>query len=198
MELEDLKKQWESTNNPVQIKPLLTPEIIAQIIQKKYQANMNKIKYSELTGAVICLFGLCFLAVRFNELDSLAMQLVAVSTMLLLLIISVLSYVSTKQLSATGAIDKSYVESIKQFANRKLNFLKYQKLNAFLCYLLMVATIILLPKFFYGKDIAFSKTFWMFAFSFGYIFLLFFSKWVQKFYGNSLRQAEELLKELDK
>lgn len=55
----------------------------------------------------------------------------------------------------------------------------------------------MLPKFFNGKDITDNKYFWIFAFPFGYIFLVFVSKWVKKFYHNSLYQAEELLKELE-
>ena len=31
----------------------------------------------------------------------------------------------------------------------------------------------------------------------GYLFLLFFSKWVNKYYNTSLKKAEELLKEIE-
>jgi len=43
---------------------------------------------------------------------------------------------------------------------------------------------------------AVNKYFWTFSFTLGYIFLLFYSKWVSKHYNKILSQAEELLKEL--
>jgi hypothetical protein len=125
------------------------------------------------------------------------LRAIGVLTILLLMILPILSFLSLKQFNLTYNFDKPYIDILKQFANQKLRFLQYQKVNAFLNYVLLVTIIILLPKFFYGKDITFSKSFWTFAFSFGYIFLLFFSKWVKKFYGNSLRQAEELIREIE-
>jgi hypothetical protein len=54
----------------------------------------------------------------------------------------------------------------------------------------------LISKFFNNRDITDSKYFWTFSFSFGYIFLLFLSKFVTKFYKTTLTKTEELLQEL--
>jgi len=198
MELDDLKNDWESATSQASKQPVLTSKIIHQMTQKKYQSKIKKIKYPELIGAIVCILGLSFVAFNFNKLDTIFLKSVGVLTILLLLIMPVLSFLSLTQFNSAENFDKPYIEIIKQFANQKLRFLKYQKANAFLSYLLLVTVIILLPKFFYGKDISFSKSFWIFAFSFGYIFLLFFSKRVKKFYSNSLKQAEELLKEIER
>lgn len=197
MELDDLKNDWESATNQTNKQNILTSKIINQMTQKKYKSKIKKIKYPELIGAIVCILGLSFIGFNFNKLDTTFLQSIGVLTILLLMIMPMLSFLSLTQFSSAENFDKPYIEIIKQFANQKLRFLKYQKANAFLSYLLLVTIIVLLPKFFYGKDITFSKSFWTFAFSFGYIFLLFFSKWVKKFYGNSLRQAEELLKEIE-
>jgi hypothetical protein len=196
MELDDLKTDWESATNQTNKPNILTSKIINQMTQKKYQSQIKKVKYPELIGAIVCILGVSFIGFNFNTLDTTFLKSIGVLTMLLLMIMLMLSFLSLTQLSSAENFDKPYIEIIKQFANHKLRFLKYQKANALLSYLLLVTIIILLPKFFYGKDITFSKSFWIFSFSFGYIFLLFFSKWVKKFYGNSLRQAEELLKEI--
>ena len=197
MELADLKNDWKSAINQADKKNILTSKTITTMTQNKYQSKINKIKYPELAGAIICIAGLCFIVYNFNKLDSVFLQSIGVLTIIILMIIPTLSFLSLTSINAVDKFDKPYIEVIKQFANQKLRFLKYQKLNTFLCYLLLVTTIIILPKFFYGKDIAFNKSLWLFAFSFGYIFLLFFSRWVKKIYGNSLRQAEELLKEVE-
>jgi len=193
MELDDLKNDWESATTQHR----LTTKVIDQMIQKKYASKIKKIKYPELIGGIICLLGLGFVVFNFNKLDTVFLQAIGVLTMLLLIIQPAISFLSLKQFNTTDDLSKPYVEIIKQFAIQKLRFQKYQQVNAFLCYLLLVTIIILLPKLFYGKDISYNKSFWIFAFSFGYIFLLFFSKWVKKFYNNSLNQAEELLKEVE-
>lgn len=195
MELDKLKGDWEKATDQIIKQPILTSKLIDQMTQTKYQFAINKIKYPEVIGGIVCLVGLSFVGLNFNKLNTSFLQGVGVITILLLLILPVLSFLSLSQFSSAGSFDKPHVEMLKQFACQKLRFLKYQKVNAFLCYLLLVAVIILLPKLFYGKDISFSRSFWLFAFSFGYIFLLVSSRWVQKFYSHSLKQAEELLKE---
>lgn len=197
MELDDLKKDWQLAINQTNKQNFLTSKVIEQMTQKKIESKIKKIKYPELIGGIICILGVSFIWFNFNKLDTVFLQSIGVLTILLLMIMPMLSFLSLTQFNSTENLDKPYIEIIKQFANQKLRFLKYQKANAFLSYPLLVTIIILLPKFFYGKDITFSKSFWIFAFSFGYIFLLFFSKWVKKFYNNSLRQAEELLNEIE-
>ena len=193
MELDDLKNDWESILNP----NTLTTKAINQMTQKKYASKIKKIKYPELIGGVICLLGIGCIGFNFNKLDTFFLQSTGVLMMLLLVVLPAISLISLHQFNTTEDLSKPYVETIKQFAIKKLRFQKYQQANALLCYLLLVAIIILMPKLSNGKDITYSKTFWIFAFSFGYLFLLFFSKWVKKFYNKSLNEAEQLLKEVE-
>ena len=195
MELDILKSDWEATTNQGIKANILTSKTIDQMTLKKYRTKIKKIKYPEFIGGIVCFMGLSFIGFNFSKLDTHFFQAIGILSILLLIILPLLSFLSLIQFSTAGNLDKPYIETIQQFANQKIRFQKFQKANAFLSYLLLVATVILLPKFFSGKDITFSKSFWTFAFSFGYIFLLFFSKWVKKYYSNSLRQAEELLKE---
>lgn len=197
MELDDLKNDWESATNKAQKPNILTSKMIIKMTQKKYESKIRKIKYPELTGGIICILGLSFIVFNFNKLDTPFLQSIGVVTILLLLIIPALSYLSLTSLPSANNFDKPHIEIIQNFAKQKLRFSKYQKVNAFLNYLLLVTIIILLPKFFSGKDITFAKSFWLFTFPIGYIFLIFFSKRVKKYYNNSLTQAGELLKEVE-
>lgn len=196
MELDDLKNDWESANHQAQKQTVLTPKVIISMTQKKYQSKIKNIKYPELIGGIICIFGLSFICFNFKKLDTLFLQSVGVVAVLVLVILPLLSFLILKKFNSVN-FDKPYIETVKQFANQKIRFLKYQRVNAFLNYLLLVTIIILLPKFFYDKNIAINKTFWIIAFPVGYIFVMFFSSWVKNIYGNSLRQAEELLKEVE-
>lgn len=196
MELDDFKKDWQSASDQKQSPNILTSKVIDQMTQNKYQSKIKKIKYPELTGAFICIIAICFIALNFGKLDTLILKIVGVAAILILIMIPSLSLLSLRQFSSEN-FDKPHVEIIKQFAKSKLLFVKYQNINAFLNYVLLVTVIILLPKLFSGKDLTLSKSFWLTALPLGYIFLIFFSKWVKRLYGKSLTAAEELLKDVE-
>lgn len=197
MELDELKNEWQSVNNQTAIQKKLTPKMIDKMMHKKYDSAIKKIKYPEWAGGIICLLAVIFIVFNFGKLDTLFFKTVGVAAVLLLLLLPAISVLSFNRFNLTADVSKPYAETLRQFAIEKLRFKKLQQANAFLSYLLLVCVIILLPEFFGGKDITTLKFFWVYAFSIGYLFLLFVSKWVKKVYGNSLNQAEELLKALE-
>ena len=195
MELDDLKNTWNNQNDKAK-QQILTSKIIDKMTQKKYNSKINKIAYPEILGSIICLIAIIFIGFNFYKLDTTFLQGVGVISVFVLLTLSVVSFLSLRQLKMTNDFNKPYAETLKIFATQKLEFYKLQKINLTLSYLLLVTVIILLSKFFSGRDITDSKYFWTFSFTFGYIFLLFFSRFVTKYYKNTLRKTEELLKEL--
>jgi hypothetical protein len=195
MELDDLKKTWGTLSDKA-AQQNLTSKIIDQMTQEKYHSKINKIAYPEITGSSICLIATTFIGLNFYQLDTAFFQLAGVLSVLVLLTLSVISFLSLRYLKITGDLNRPYAETLKIFATRKKQFYKLQKTNITLSYLLLVTIFILLPKFFSGRDITASKYFWIFSFCVGYLFLLFFSRVVSRFYKNTLRQAEELLQEL--
>ena len=195
MELDDFKNTWDNQSNETQ-QQNLTFKIIDQMTQSKYNSKINRIAYTEIMGSLICLFATIFIGLNFYKLDNIFLQGVGIVSILLLLTLSVISFLSLRKLKKTNDFTKPYAETLKTFATQKLEFYKLQKINMTLSYLLLVTVIILLSKLFSGRDITDSKYFWTFSFSFGYIFLLFFSKFVTRFYKTTLRKSEELLQEL--
>jgi hypothetical protein len=196
MELDDLKNTWDNINTKIKQQQNLTPFMIDKMTRRKYYSKIKRIAYPEIVGVIICLITAFYIAAYFNKLDTPFLKAVGIVSILLLLMLSLISLFSLRQLNIKGGINRSYAETLKMFAAQKLQFGKLQKANITLSYLLLVTVIILLAKLFYGRDITGSKYFWTFSFTGGYIFLLFFSKLVSKFYNKTLRQAEELLKEL--
>jgi hypothetical protein len=195
MELDDLKSTWNSQNSNTE-QQNMTYKIIDQMTQEKYKSKIKKITYPEFIGSLICLTAAVFIVISFYKLDTTFLQGVGVLTIILLLLLPVISFLSLRQLTMAENVNKPYAEALKAFATQRLKFYKLQKANIVLSYLLLVTIIILLSKLFSGKDITNSKYFWTFSFTIGYIFLLFFSTVVSKFYKNTLRQAEELLQAL--
>lgn len=195
MELDDLKNTWENQNDKAK-QQMLTSKIIDQMTETKYNSKINKIAYPEILGSIICLIAIIFIGFNFYKLDTTFLQGVGVISIFILLTLSVVSFLSLRHLKMTNDFNKPYAETLKIFATQKLEFYKLQKINLTLSYLLLVTVIILLSKFLSGTDITDSKYFWTFSFTFGYIFLLFFSRFVTKYYKNTLRKTEELLQEL--
>ena len=196
MELDDLKNTWEDINNQVKKQQNLNIKMIDKMTTTKYYSSLKKVTYPEIIGVIICVAGAAYIGLNFGKLDNAFLQGVGILAILLLATLSVISAISIRQLNMAGDVTKTYAETLKEFAVKKMRFLKFQKINITLSYLLLVTVIILLSKFFNGRDITDSKYFWTLSFSFGYIFLLFYSRWVSKHYNNTLRQTEELLKEL--
>ena len=195
MELDDLKNTWNNQNDNAK-QQIFTSQIIDQITRAKYNSKINKIAYPEIFGSAICLIAIIFIGFNFYKLDTTFLQGVGVLSIFVLLTISVVSFLSLRQLKMTNDFNKPYAETLKIFATQKLTFYKLQKINITLSYLLLVTVIILISKLFNGRDITDYKYFWTFSFTFGYIFLLFLSKFVTRFYKNTLSKTEELLLEL--
>jgi len=196
MEIDELKSGWENGNNSPANQSSLTAKMIDQMIQAKYNSKLNKIRYPEIGGGLVCALAIVFIACNFNQLDTAVTKSMGAIAIVLLLLLPILSFLSLSKLNLESAVSESHIDVLQQFAIDRLRFQRYQKMNVTLCYLLMVAVIILLPKFFYGKDVVINKAFWMYAFFFGYIFLLVFSKMISRFYGKSWNQAQELIREI--
>jgi len=196
MELDDLKNTWNELSTQVNTQQHLNASIINEMTKHQYNTRLKKIAYPEIIGVFICLAGLVYVVLHFWELNTAFLQATGIVAILVLLLLSITSLLSLQRLNTAVDVNKTYAETLKDFATKKIQFYKLQKINVTLSYLLLVTIIVLFSKFFSNKDITGSKYFWIFSFSIGYIFLMFYSKWVAKFYRSTLRKAEDLLNDL--
>ncbi len=195
MELDELKNTWDNQGKKEQ-QSNLTIKYIDQITAEKYNAKINKIAYPEMVGSCICLLSIINIGINFYKLDTAFLQSVGILSIVVLLALSIISFLSLRHLKIPDNFSRPYAETLKIFTTKKLEFFKLQKINMTLSYLLLVTIIILISKFFNNKDITGNKYFWIFSFTFGYLFLLFVTKIVTKSYKNTLTKTEELLQEL--
>jgi hypothetical protein len=196
MELDDFKNTWKETKIKVQNQQTIVPEIMEKMHNKKHSMKMRQIIIPEIVGSMVCLAAAAFIGLNFGNLDNVLLQGAGVLSILLLLLLPTISTLSTWQLNTNYDVNRPYAQTLKSFANRKVRFVRLQKLNVTLSYLLLICIIALLPKLIGGKDLSDSRYFWLFSFTTGYIFLLIYSKWVEQYYRKTLQQAEELLREL--
>lgn len=196
MELDDIKNTWDEMSTQVNQKQNLNLKIFDNMSQRKFHSHLNKIIVPEILGSAVCIGGAVFIGFNFYKLDTISFQIVGVLAILLFVILCVLSLMSIQHLYKAGDINKPYADTLKKFAIEKIKFCKLQKLNLTLSYLLLVTVILLLTRLFGRNEITDSKYFWIFSFSIGYIFLVFFSKFVSKSYSKTIRETENLLNEL--
>lgn len=196
MELDDLKSTWNEMSNQLKEKKNSDLKIFDKMSKRKFYSNLKKIIIPEILGSAVCIGCAAFIGFNFDKLDKISFQIVGIVSILLLVILPVISIMSIQQLYQVGDMNKPYADTLKRFAIQKIKFCKLQKLNLTLSYLLLVTVILLSTKLFGRKEITDNNYFWILSISLGYIFLLFFSKWVTKKYSKTIRLTEDLLNEL--
>jgi len=196
MELDDLKNTWNEIDSQVKEKQNLTLKIFDKMSNRKFHSKLYKIILPEILGSLICISSAFFIGFNFGKLDGATYQIIGVIGILVFVMVTAIGLLSLQNLNKVGDVGKPYVDTLKDFATQKIKFHKLQKLNLRLSYLQLVIVVLLLPKFFEKSGITDSKYFYIFSFSFCFIFLLIFSKWVMKSYNTTIRQTEDLLKEL--
>jgi glucan phosphoethanolaminetransferase (alkaline phosphatase superfamily) len=196
MELDDFKNIWSEMSDQLKEKQNFNRKMFDKMSQKKFHSSLRKIIVPELLGSAVCIACAVFIGFNFYKLDTVAFQIVGVLSILLLLILPVLSIMSIRRLYKAGDMNRSYLDTLKEFTVQKIKFCRLQKLNLTLSYLLLVTLILLVTKLFGKNEITNNKYFWIFSISFGYIFLVFFSRLIFKSYNKTIRQTEDLLNEL--
>jgi hypothetical protein len=196
MELDDLKNTWNEMNNEVKERQNFTLKILDKMSNRKLHSKLYRIILPEVLGSLICISSAFFIGFNFDKLDRTAYQIIGVIGILVFVMVTVISLLSLENLNKAGDVGKPYADTLKDFATQKIKFCRLQKLNLRLSYLQLVIVVLLLPKFFEKSGITDSKYFFIFSFSFCFIFLLIFSKWVMNSYNKTIRQTEDLLKEL--
>ena len=195
MTLDDLKNTWDQIGDQVIEKHNFNPKIFNKMSKRKFNLNLQKIAIPELIASVLCIGAAVYIGFQFDLLDTALFITVGVVSIALLTVLPAISLFSIQQLFKTTDIGKSYAETLKEFAVQKMKFCKLQKLNITLSYVLLAVVMILVTKF--GKKTNDESAYIMiFGFCFGYVILLFFSKWVFKKYNKIIQQTENLLKEL--
>jgi hypothetical protein len=196
MELDDLKNTWNEIDNQVKGKQNVTLKIFDKMSNRKFHSKLYKIILPEILGSLICISSAFFIGFNFDKLDGTTSQIIGVIGILVFVMVTAISLLSLQNLNKVGDVGKPYVDTLKDFATQKIKFCKLQKLNLRLSYLQLVIVVLLLPKLFSNNGIPYGIYFYTFSFSCCFIFLLFFSKWVMKSYNKTIRQTEDLLKEL--
>lgn len=196
MELDEMKNLWNGVSKKVENQELLTKKLIEKVTEQKYHSKLNKIRYSEIIGAIICYLGAIYLIINFMKIDPLAEKIFAVIAIGLLLILPVISISSLNGMQKLKISSKTYLDTLNDFGKRKVKFLKFQKLNMSLGLFLIVVAIPVLSAI-KGVDLSETEHFWTLTFPISMIAFLGFALWVFRSYNRSLKATEKLLSEIN-
>lgn len=195
MELDDLKKTWSSTGRMVGQQTMDVAQLVKDR-ELKYGATLRRIILPEILGSIVCLAAAVFIGFQWNSLETTLMQTTGIVAIALLVLIPAISFWSTAGLRNRPNLSQPHADTLRHFAQQKLQFFKLQKLSVLLSYLLLVAVIVLMSGMYGRNDTAESKYFWMLSITVGYVFLVFYARWVEKYYQKSIDGGEVLLREI--
>jgi hypothetical protein len=197
MELDELKSYWETLSNKMEKQQQLNSKLIQQMTNQNYKNRLNNIARPELIASIICFIMAIALIWNFDTLNTLLLRISGGFSVLFLIVLPVLSFQSIKGLQTINMSLSTYKNTLKEFATQKIRFQKFQKLNVFLSFIFMVAFAPVSVKMLAGKDISQNITLWLTILPASAIVLFFVSRWVLRNYNNTLKEAEELLTEIE-
>lgn len=196
MELEEMKNLWEGMSKKVEKQELLTKNLLEKVTEQKYHSKLNKIRYSEMIGTIICYLGAVYLIMNFVKIDPLAEKIFAIIAIGLLLTLPVISLRSLNRMQNLPISSKTYLDTLNDFGKRKMRFQKFQKLNVSLGLFLLIVAIPVLSAI-KGVDLSETEHFWTLTFPISIIAFLGFAFWVFRSYKKSLEATEKLLSDIN-
>lgn len=196
MELEEMKNLWEGMSKKVEKQELLTKNLLEKVTEQKYHSKLNKIRYSEMIGTIICYLGAVYLIMNFVKIDPLAEKIFAIIAIGLLLTLPVISLRSLNRMQNLPISSKTYLDALNDFGKQKMRFQKFQKLNVSLGLFLLIVAIPVLSAI-KGVDLSETEHFWTLTFPISIIAFLGFAFWVFRSYKKSLEATEKLLSDIN-
>ncbi len=196
MELDKMKNLWEGMGKKVENQDLLIKSLIEKVTEQKYHSKLDKIKYSEFIGAIICYLGAIFLVMNFLKIDPLAEKVFAVIAIVLLFTLPAISLSSLRSMQKIQISSKTYSDTLYDFGKRKIKFQRFQKLNVSLGLFLIIIAIPVLSAI-KGVNLSETENFWTLTFPTSIIAFLGFAIWVLRSYNKSLEATEKLLSEIN-
>lgn len=197
MELEEMKNLWQEMSSEIQKQKTLTDKMILEMTQQKYRSKLQHIRVPEIIATFVC-FGAAGLIIwNFSAFDTWYLMAFAFASVSLLLLMPVLSLRAINRMQRLNVAEKSYRETLQEFAKRKAHFLGVQRLSFYLGFLLLVAILPVFSKMMGGKDIMQSGGLGLWAVILGLVCFLFFARWVYRAYKGVANQAATILEELE-
>ncbi|WP_207423887.1 hypothetical protein [Desertivirga brevis] len=197
MDFDELKKQWLELSADIDKQEKLTDSKIIEMTKQNYKNKFRAMKFSEFTGAGVCLAALLFVINGIEKLDSWYLITCGIISVLVLIVLPVISLISVFKMGSIDIPNKNYKQALSDHSMKKISLIRLQKMSFYLGAMLFVTIIPLLGKLMNDQDLFESATLW-YLYALAAPFLYYFTRWVFNKYDKSLDRAEGILKELNR
>lgn len=197
MELEEMQKAWSQMSRQLEKQKQLTNDIIMEMTQDKYKQQWGKIANYEKIGTLICFGMAIYILLNFNKLSSTPLIICGIISLLVLIILPIISLRLIQNMQNLDILNLNYTGAIEIYAKRKKNFIKFQKINVYVSFILMLPAAAVFGKLFKGKDIfePFNLKL-LFIIPGAILMMILFVKFVSKYYGNIINRADSILRDI--
>lgn len=195
MELEEMQQAWGKLSQQVEKQEILTNQLLEKTTRQSYHSRLNRIKYSELAGTLVCYAAAAYVSVHLAQLEGLWMQALAALTIVVLLVLPILSLASVRAVRGVNISVATYAETIQTFARQKIRFQQLQKINVLLGLVLLVVALPVLAAI-QGKDLGQIPYLWTVMVPVGMAVFLVFAFWVLRAYNKTLAEMENALSDI--
>ena len=197
MELEEMKRIWDTMNTQLEDKEILTESIINDMTQERYTQRLEGISRWERNGAIVCFLMAIFILFNFYKLDTLFLWLSGLFSLLILVGLPFLTLYTLGRLQNIPLHENSYKETLLEFRKRKKQVLQVQKLGILTSFVLLFTSVPLAGRILDGKDLFQDAFFWSWYIPLGSLLFFFFVRWGYGCYKAITRSAEEILLEVE-
>lgn len=196
MSLEELKNDWEAIGKSADQNKLSNEQIKA-ILKSKYRSFTARILIFEFLILLIYVYFIGLTIFKFNALGVVYLELIAIICIAMLAVLFIIRFVKLVNTFRNRFLTYSYASAIKNLARQKIRIQRFYLINIVLGFLLIVLLIILNIKFYNEYDLIQSSYFWITIIPCSLLFIVLVNKWMRKYYVKVIREAEDLLQELD-
>ncbi len=195
MGIEDLKSDWNSLGNTTNQKKI-TNDQIRSILKSKYRVFLIKVFVFEILILFAYLYFTALIIFTFHQLKIHYLEvlsIMAIAIMLVLFITRLKNLIDSYRIRFSN---HSYVTAVKKLAKQKIYAQKYYLFNVISSFLLLVILSILTVKIYNEYDLIQNRYFWVIITSCSLLLALFINKWIRNSYAKVVREAEDLLQEI--
>ncbi|EDM36236.1 hypothetical protein PBAL39_20174 [Pedobacter sp. BAL39] len=196
MEFKELENQWKEMSGKIDNQKKLADSKIIKMTEINYTNKINKMKFPEITGAVVCCVALFFIVSGMHKLEPWYLMMCGIVSAIMLILMPVISIRAVFKIQSFDVSTNNYKQTLSAYNKNKMHFINVQKLSMCLGALLFVTILPVIGKLMSGKDL-FKSTFIWYIYSVGFPFLYYFDHWVFKKYNSALSKAEDIIRKLE-
>ena len=164
-----------------------------KMTQTQFKKKIRNIFIPEAIGTVICFAEAILILMNYQKLDTWYFLAGGIISVVILILLPILSLRSISKMQSINIASNNYKQTLIDYTKSKKQFFKVQRLSYYLGFILLVVLVPVLAKLFDGNDVLSKSKIWIWTVPVGMVILVFFARWVYRYYKKNTLDAEQLL-----